>query len=484
MQFSPEWLSVPDATVAALLLPLSLWIAFSGLDDLLVDVMALVASLRARKESSHCRRSVLRADQAPIAVIIPCWKEHDVIEAMVTSNRQHVRYRNHQFFLGVYPNDEETLRVAEALEDRFPDVHVALCPHDGPTSKADCLNWIFQRILLFEAEREIRFEILVTHDAEDVIHPDALHWINYFGSDYDMVQVPVLPLPTPLFYWTHGVYCDEFSEYQTRDMPAREAMRSFLPSNGVGTGFRRSALEELACAESNRIFEPVCLTEDYENGLRLKLRGAKQVFVPAEAQGVATREYFPQSFRAAMRQRTRWITGISLQTWERHGWSGSLSCKYWLWRDRKGLVGNPVSLLTNLVCMYGFLSYLLAATAGTKWALEQTVQSLAPLLSLTSVLGAWRILYRAVCVSRNFGWRFSLGVPVRVVVANCINSAATFAALYHFFASKLRGEPLRWVKTEHQYPSAATLVGESRLTLEMLACYEDEANLYEVTSHP
>ena len=58
-----------------------------------------------------------------------------------------------------------------------------------------------------------------------------------------MVQIPVLPLPTGLAEMTHGVYCDEFAEYQLKDIPARQRLGGFLPSNGVGTGFDRNALE-------------------------------------------------------------------------------------------------------------------------------------------------------------------------------------------------------------------------------------------------
>ena len=60
----------------------------------------------------------------------------------------------------------------------------------------------------------------------------------------------MLPLRTPLTDWTHGVYIDEFREYQTRDMPARQAMGAFIPSKGVGTGFRRDALDVLARSET------------------------------------------------------------------------------------------------------------------------------------------------------------------------------------------------------------------------------------------
>ena len=57
-----------------------------------------------------------------------------------------------------------------------------------------------------------------------------------------MVQVPVLPLPTPFRELTHGIYCDDFAEYQSIDMPARQINRSFIPSNGVGTGYSREVL--------------------------------------------------------------------------------------------------------------------------------------------------------------------------------------------------------------------------------------------------
>src|SRR5439155_880127 len=79
----------------------------------------------------------------------------------------------------------------------FPAVHLSVCPHAGPTSKADNLNWIFQSMLRFESDRQAHFDVVVTHDAEDLIHPEELGWVNYHTQKYDMVQIPVLPLPTP-----------------------------------------------------------------------------------------------------------------------------------------------------------------------------------------------------------------------------------------------------------------------------------------------
>jgi adsorption protein B len=313
----------------------------------------------------------------------------------------------------------------------------------------------------------------MTHDAEDLIHPDSLRWVNYYSGTHDMVQTPVLPLPTPLRKLTHGVYCDEFCEAHTRDMRARQFTGSFIPSCGVGTSFSRTCLEQLAVAKGNRIFEPACLTEDYENGLSLHLLGASQIFVPLSFRNgsfVATREFFPQTFRSAVKQRTRWVMGISLQGWERHGWHGSLIDKYWLWRDRKGLIGNSLSLLTNFISLYCFATWVAGKVAGTAWGLGQAV--LPPhfgwLFASTMALGVFRIGVRVFCTGRVYGGLFALGVPVRTIYANCINSAATVCALYRYTKGRMKKRPHAWLKTDHAYPNQAALNQHKRTLEEVL----------------
>lgn len=405
-----------------------------------------------------------------IAIFVPLWHEYQVIAGMVEHNISAINYDNYHFFVGAYPNDEPTLEAVRELESRFPNVHLAVCPHDGPTSKADCLNWVYQRMLLFEEHHEGRFEIVMTHDAEDLVHPEALARINAYATDYEMVQIPVLPLPTPLRELVHGVYCDEFAEWQIKDMPARQLMGSFVPSNGVGTGFTRGALEKLATAEHNLIFEPGCLTEDYENGLRLHKLGCSQVFVPLTGERsaiVATREFFPRTLHSAIRQRTRWITGIALQSWERHGWHGSLSELYWFWRDRKGLFGNPLSLFSNFLFFYGLLTWLCAGLSGTPWGLARCAVHPA-LLATTLGIQIMQTTIRMGCTARFYGAVFALGVPLRTICGNWINSAATFNAVVRYLKARIRHEPLVWLKTEHAYPSRSALVEHKRKLGEIL----------------
>jgi adsorption protein B len=329
---------------------LAIWVILSNLDDLFLDLAwvyrwLVTEILGRRRIRIPTEEELAGAPRKRIAIFVPLWREHQVIRSMIEHNLAAHRYDRADFFIGVYPNDGLTLVAARELETRFRNVHVAVCPHDGPTSKADNLNRIFQRMLVFEGDRGARFEIVITHDAEDLIHPEALRWVNYYGQIYDMVQVPVLPFPTPIKELLHGVYCDEFAEYQSRELPVRQFLGGFLPSCGVGTGFSRRALDRLGSAHENRIFEPKALTEDYENGFRLHRLGCSQIFIPITKFAgtfVATRGYFPRHFRAAVRQRTRWVTGISLQSWEMNGSRETVEQLYWFWRDRKGLVGNLV----------------------------------------------------------------------------------------------------------------------------------------------
>ncbi len=448
-----------DAFVAASLVPLAIAAVISGLDDLVLDVWLAVSRLRRRPARTPQPQPA--GPHKRIAVFVPLWQEHAVIGRMLRHNLETVRYAEYDFFVGAYPNDARTLDAVRQIETESPSVHLMIVPHDGPTSKADCLNWIYQGMLAYEEACGIHFDVVVTHDAEDVIHPDSLRWISRLSDQYDMVQLPVLPLPTPGLRLTHGVYCDEFAEFQTKDVPARRALGGFLPSNGVGTGYSRKALEALAASDCNCVFDPTCLTEDYDCGIRLHKLGFRQIFLPIRFQDgapVATREYFPKRFRQAVRQRTRWVIGIALQGWERHGWRGEAGTVYWFWRDRKGLIGNPLSLLGNLVFLYGFATFIVSLMSGRPWALGNLGLTPSARFWLEAALASqtFRLLVRGACSARIYGWAFASGVPVRAVAGNWINASATVLAVLRYAHARLRSRSHAWLKTEHTYPAIET----------------------------
>ncbi len=456
-----------DGFVLQLLVPLGIYLLFSGLDDLFIDMVWLCFTVRGKlfwkpRVVLPSERKLVSSPEQRIAIFVPLWHEAEVIGGMLTHNVAAIRYHHYDFFVGAYPNDSATIAAVRASEARFANVHLAVCPHDGPTSKADCLNWIYQRMLLFEEANGAKFDVVMTHDAEDLIHPESLRWVNHFAGEFGFVQIPVLALSTPLLNVAHGIYCDEFAEFQTRDLPVRNFMGAFVPSAGVGTAYTRTALEALAESSSNRIFEPGSLTEDYENGFRLHALGFKQVFVPITRRNsfIATREFFPRKLAAAIRQRTRWVTGIALQGWENHGWHGRPGQLYWLWRDRKGLIANPISLLTNLVCGYALASGL--------WSRVTLPGYVARILAVTFALQILRTAIRIGCAARVYGIVFGMLAPLRAVVANYVNALAAFKAVYRYTRAKMRGEQLVWVKTEHAYPSRMALMVEKRLLGEIL----------------
>lgn len=483
------WLGSVDLSLArfaaATLLPLGLYLLVSGLDDLAIDACSLW-------------RKLFRSPSPPpsglpdpsIAVYIPLWQEAEVIGPMLDHNLAAIDYRDYEVFVGVYRNDTATRAAVLALTRRHPRIHLAEVPHDGPTSKADCLNWIRQRMLLHEEQRGCRFDLVVMHDAEDLIHPQSFRRIGQYAAAYDMIQVPVLALPTAPLEWTHGVYCDDFAESQGKDLETRVRLGGFLPGCGVGTAFRREALDKLAEASQNCIFNPASLTEDYDNGLRMFRLGCRQAMLPLEPAGgslMATREFFPRNAAQAIRQRCRWVTGNALQSWERFGWGRDLPKpwvqRWFLWRDRKGVWGNPLSLLCNLLLAYGVASWCANTATHREWPLRTLVHStpgMLGLLTMNASLLAARLAVRTTAVARIYGIVFALGVPVRMLWGNWINTAATLSALRLWTRHCWKHEPLRWLKTEHCYPSREALMPHKRRLGELLVsmgdCTQEEIN--------
>jgi len=434
----------PDHFLVTCLVLLALWILISGIDDLFVSAVFFLT--RKPFRWPHPSRLVAERERR-IAILVPLWREHRVIGRMLAHNLASIRYCSYDIFVGVYPNDDVTTLAVREAARRYPNVHAINVPHAGPTSKGDCLNWTYRGMADFEKRRGVRFDIVMTHDAEDLVHPDSLRLVNWYARDYQMVQVPVLPLPTPTRELLHGIYCDEFAEFQTKDIPVRQRLGGFLPANGVGTGFGRDALEHLAATRGGQIFDPACLTEDYENGLRLHALGYRQIFLPLRFQQgkpVATREYFPRTFHAAVRQRSRWVAGITLQGWQHHGWRGNWREVYWFWRDRKGLVGNLLSPFANLAFLAGLFRWPWHGMAYPGWV--------ASVCGATCSIAIVQMAIRAWCAARIYGWRFAAAVPLRTACGNVVNFCATVAAVHQFTAARLHRVSMAWRKTDHVYP--------------------------------
>src|SRR3989344_6249567 len=248
----------------------------SGMDDLLFDLLYLKWRLRRLFYWQAIREftSEALANHAEhrIAILVPCWRESNVIGRMVKRAADSLEYQNYMLIIGVYPNDAATIRAVGRLVKQYPKlVRMVVNPQSGPTTKADNLNSMLNALHRIEAKK--RFRIVVLHDSEDIIHPHSLRVFNYLICylGKDMVQLPVLPLEQPAWDLVHWTYADEFAENHLRHMIAREEVGSFVPSAGVGTAYRRESLEVLQHYHQ-RVFHPDSLTEDYSSAIELHHR--------------------------------------------------------------------------------------------------------------------------------------------------------------------------------------------------------------------
>ncbi|MFW6127525.1 MAG: DUF4434 domain-containing protein [Thermodesulfobacteriota bacterium] len=401
----------------------------SGLDDCFIDLYYAVRSVHRRlfvlpKYRPLTETQLLALAEQPVAVMIPAWQEAPVIRQMLENTIRTLNYANYHIFVGTYPNDPETRREVEAVREHFDNVHRIVCPKDGPTNKADCLNWIYQGIKLFEKEHRLQFAVFVMDDSEDLVHPLSLK--NYLIPRKDMIQLVVLPLEPKWSKFTEGHYCDEFAEMHYKNLVVREFLSHSMPSAGVGCAFSRRAVEAMTSLAQNQLFNINSLTEDYDIGLRLDSLGLKTIFVKQAIdryvsrrnfftgkwrqvkvqEFISTRGPFPKTFRTAVRQKSRWIVGICLQGWANPGWPGDLSGKYMLFRDRKSLLTSYVNML-GYVVVTGILLYwlwiYLSPEAYRYPPLVERGTWLWYLILADTFFMVLRIYYRALCTFHFYG---------------------------------------------------------------------------------
>lgn len=418
-----------------------------GASDLLVDFIWIGLRLARRPTPAG-----LPAAESPgrLAIFVPAWDEAAVIGRMLAHAQAAFGAADYLLYVGCYPNDPATIAAVRGAAG--PRVRLVIGPAPGPTSKADCLNRLWERMVEDEAADGVPVKGVVLHDAEDVVHSAELGLFDALVEKFDLVQLPVLPLVDPKSHFVGGHYVDEFAEAHGKELVVRAAIGAGLPSAGVGCAIRRDALAALAAARGAP-FDPDSLTEDYELGLRLGMMGKCAALVRLAAGPgrpmVATREHFPATFDAAVAQKARWMAGIALAGWDRLGWSGGLAERWMRLRDRQ-------SLLAALVLAAAYLAILLwtllaAAQHLTGRAIQPLTPTLSLLIAVNSALLLWRLAMRFGFVACSYGWREGLRAVPRAVTGNFIAIMAARRALGRYLCDRRTGSAA-WDKTAHSFP--------------------------------
>ena len=304
-----------------------------------------------------------------------------------------------------------------------------------------------------EAVDSFRAKAVVLHDAEDIVHSAELRVFDTLIERFALVQLPVLPLVDSQSRWISGHYSDEFAEAHGKTIVVREAIGAAIPAAGVGCAFSRDLLARVAAQRGGKPFDRDSLTEDYEIGLRLASFGGHGAFVRLPGAGrhsmVGVRAHFPATLDAAVRQKSRWITGIALAGWDRLGWQGGWAELWMRLHDRRALIGAVV-LLAGYAALV-LTSGLWAAHWMFGTARPATTSSLDFLLSISGMILLWRLAVRCAFVTFAYGWREGMRAIPRAVISNVIAIMAARRALWLYLRMRRDGI-VRWDKTAHAFP--------------------------------
>jgi len=441
-----------DAVILVLMLFISILINLSSFDDAFIDLLSIGITRRSFGHAQEAHAPEASSPEIPdIGVFVANWQEADVLGRMVEGNLARIPIASVKLYLGVYPNDTGTLAVANAMSAQYPDrVKVIVNSMVGPTSKGQMLNEMFRQVYT----QPDAPEMVVLHDSEDIIDTRTFGvYAAYAREGYDFIQVPVFSLNSIKRSKVAATYMDEFAERHTREMVVRHAVGAMIPSAGVGTCMTRRLLEHFV-KERGFVLMNGCVTEDYILGVEAKRAGFRSAFAAVSADEtrghdfVATREYFPKSLSASIKQKTRWVYGINFEATHKLGWGGDFWDKYFFMRDRKGVITNflpPISLVFWILLAFEIVD------------IEQMPADLVPLFQLSIFLNllalALRYLMRVVSCRSVYGINDFIGVAVRWPVALAINMMAVWRAWKTYVGeSEYATKPIVWSKTAHELP--------------------------------
>lgn len=244
-----------------------------------------------------------RAAGAPrsFSLLLPARHEQNVLGDTIDAMAR-LDHPNYEVIVIIGHDDPETEFVARESAERHPGILKVVIDHNVPKNKPKALN---------TALPVCRGDIVGVFDAEDEVHPGLLRLVEarFEESGADVVQAGVQLMNVQTNWWSLRNCLEYYFWFRSR--LHFHAEKRFIPLGG-NTVFTRTEL--LRDVDG---WDPDCLAEDCEIGVRLSTRGA--VVAVAYDPQVVTREETPGSIRALVKQRTRWDQGF-LQVLRKGEW--------------------------------------------------------------------------------------------------------------------------------------------------------------------
>ncbi|MER6997566.1 glycosyltransferase [Streptomyces sp. NPDC000410] len=240
------------------------------------------------------------AGQLSFSLLLPARHEQAVLGHTI---RRLLRstHADFEIIVIVGHDDPGTTEVAAEAAERDRRVRVVVDTHEKK-NKPKAMN---------TALPHCRGDVVGVFDAEDQVHPELLahvdHAFRTTGADVVQGGVQLINFHSS---WYSLRNCLEYF-FWFRSRLHLHAQKGFIPLGGNTVFVRTDVLREAGG------WDPDCLAEDCDLGVRLSSAGKKVVV--AYDSDMVTREETPGSLMALLKQRTRWNQGF-LQVYRKKDW--------------------------------------------------------------------------------------------------------------------------------------------------------------------
>jgi cellulose synthase/poly-beta-1,6-N-acetylglucosamine synthase-like glycosyltransferase len=235
------------------------------------------------------------------SLLVPARHEQEVLEHTVLRLLES-SHRDYEVIVIVGHDDPDTAAVAHKLAEQHPGLVFVVTDTHEKKNKPKALN---------TALPHCRGDIVGVFDAEDQVHPELLSHVDHAFRDTraDVVQGGVQLINFHSSWYSLRNCLEYFFWFRSR--LHLHAAKGFIPLGG-NTVFVRTKL-----LRANNGWDPNCLAEDCDLGVRLSSQGAKVVV--AYDSEMVTKEETPGSVVSLFKQRTRWNQGF-LQVYRKQDW--------------------------------------------------------------------------------------------------------------------------------------------------------------------
>jgi len=230
-----------------------------------------------------------------VSIIIPAYNEEKSVASTIKSalSLNYPKEKLEIIFIDDGSKDKSYEIAKKFASNQNPKVRIFKKPINS--GKGSALNF---------GIKKAKHEIIVTMDADTIVHPDSLKkMIGYFTKDYVMSVAPAMGVHKPKNIWRRIQQIEYYMGVFLRKSFA--SMNAIHITPGAFSSYRKEFFDK------HGGFDEKNITEDLEVALRIQSLN----YGLENAEEAAVYTIGPGTFRTLMVQRRRWYTGLMKNLW-------------------------------------------------------------------------------------------------------------------------------------------------------------------------